>query len=206
MRKRLLRAATLYLIPPFAALLIWLLYRLNKKEYYLDGDIKGRAAIFAVWHGDLLMLGQLYRRYRKRVHGKVLISDHFDGRLISRTISYFGFETIVGSTSKRAVGALIEAIRALREGYDVGITPDGPRGPRHQVGSGIVKMAQKTGAPIVLVSIVPSSYWEFASWDRFKIPKPFGTLRFYTQCVDVRGLSLEEAKRLIKEGLERHAR
>ena len=204
MKKKIARALALFFLPPIGAFLIWLLYRLNKKEFHLDPTVSDKPTIFAVWHGDLLMLSYLYYQYRKKPHAKVLISDHFDGLIISKTIRYFGFETIAGSTNRNAVKALMQAIKALKEGYDVGITPDGPKGPRHTVSDGVIVMAQKAKADIVLVRIKPTKYWQFNSWDRFKVPKPFGVLQYYTKRVDVTGLDLEEARVILKEGLSAH--
>lgn len=181
--------------------MIWLLYRLNKKEFHIDENVGDEPTIFAVWHGDLLMLPYLYFQYRKTPHAKVLISDHFDGLIISKTIRYFGLDTIAGSTNRNAVKALLLGIKALKEGYDIGITPDGPKGPRHEASDGIVVMAQKASAPVVLVEIKPTKYWEFNSWDRFKVPKPFGVLKYYAKKVDLSHLEMKEAKEIVNKGL-----
>lgn len=162
-------------------------------------------AIFACWHGELLMLPYLYFYYRKTPHAKVLISSHFDGMLISKTIKYFGLDTISGSTNRNATRVLMQGIRTLKDGYDIGITPDGPKGPRHEVADGVVIMAQKTGAKVVLVRIIPTKYWQLRSWDRFIIPKPFGTLNYYTTApLDLASLEMQEARDLIKKELEKH--
>ena len=70
--------------------------------------------------------------------------------------------------------------QALRElhtwaerGYDLSITPDGPRGPRYVVADGAVALAQITGLPLL-----PAAYhlnWKITlkSWDGFQIPLPF---------------------------------
>ena len=148
------------------------------------------------------MLPYLYRYYRKEPKGKVLISPHFDGKLIAKTIKFFGLDSLAGSSDKNPARVLIQAIKSLKEGYDIGITPDGPKGPRHKVADGIIVMAQKTGAKIVLVEIKPTKYWKLNSWDKFVIPKPFGTIHYYTSSeIDVSGLSLEEARTLIQEEL-----
>ncbi|SFV52457.1 Protein of unknown function DUF374 [hydrothermal vent metagenome] len=204
MKKKIARALALFFLPPIGAFLIWLLYRLNKKEFYIDPSVSDKPTIFAVWHGDLLMLSYLYFQYRKKPHAKVLISDHFDGLIISKTIRYFGFETIAGSTNRKAVKVLLQGIKALKEGYDIGITPDGPKGPRHTVSDGVIVMAQKTGADIVLVEIKPTKYWQFGSWDRFKVPKPFGVLKYYAKRVNISDMKLEEARELIAKGLCAH--
>jgi len=203
--KYFLRSLTLLIVPYFASLIIRILSATNKKEFHSPDSIGDDPIIFACWHGDLLMFQYPYKKYRKTIHAKVLISDHFDGLLISKIIKYFGFGTIAGSSNRNAARALIQAIRTIKEGYDIGITPDGPKGPRHTVSDGVIVMAQKTKAKIVLVEIKPTKYWQLDSWDKFTIPKPFGKINYYsTKPIDVTGMELEEAKKLIKKGLLKH--
>ena len=205
MAKKLLRALALAIVPFIGSMLIRFIYLTNKKEFNSPENISDEPTIFACWHGELLMLPYLYFNYRKTPNAKVLISSHFDGMLISKTIKYFGLETISGSTNRNATRVLMQGIRALKDGYDIGITPDGPKGPRHEVADGIIAMAQKTNAKIVLVEIKPTRFWQFNSWDKFTIPKPFSTLRFYsTSPIDVSFLGMSEAKSLIKKGLLKH--
>lgn len=205
MLKKVLRSFALVLVPFIGALMIRFLYLTNKKKFHSPDFISDEPIIFACWHGELLMLPYLYSHYRKTAHAKVLISSHFDGALISKTIKYFGLDTISGSTNRNASRVLIQGIKTLKEGYDIGITPDGPKGPRHEVADGIVVMAQKTKAKIVLVEIKPTKYWQLNSWDKFTIPKPFGTINYYsTDCIDVSDMDLEKARKLIKEGLLKH--
>ncbi|HUH43449.1 MAG: lysophospholipid acyltransferase family protein [Sulfurimonas sp.] len=205
MVKKLLRALALLVVPFIASLFIRFLYATNKKNFHSPESISDEPIIFACWHGELLMLPYLYSKYRKTPHAKVLISSHFDGLLISKTIKYFGLGTIAGSTNRNAARVLIQAITAIKDGYDIGITPDGPKGPRHEVADGIIAMAQKTKAKIVLVEIKPTKFWQLNSWDKFTIPKPFGTLNYYsTQPIDVSNLDIISAKKLIEEGLLKH--
>ena len=205
MLKKTLRFLALILVPFIGSLVIRFLYFTNKKNFYSPKTISDEPIIFACWHGELLMLPYLYLHYRKTPHAKVLISSHFDGTLISRTIKYFGLGTISGSTNRNASRVLIQGIKALKDGYDIGITPDGPKGPRHEAADGVVVMAQKAKAKIVLVEIKPTKFWQFNSWDKFVIPKPFGTLNYYsTEPIDVSGMELQEAKKLVKEGLLKH--
>lgn len=205
MLKKLFRALALIIVPFVASVLIRLIYATNKKKFHSPPSVGDEPIIFACWHGELLMLPYLYSKYRKTPHAKVLISSHFDGMLISKTIKYFGLGTIEGSTNRNATRVLMQGIRALKDGYDIGITPDGPKGPRHEVADGIIAMAQKANAKIVLVEIKPTKFWQFKSWDKFTIPKPFGTLNYYsTLPIDVASLDMQEAKILIKEGLLKH--
>ena len=203
--KKILRFLALILLPFIGSLMIRVLYRTNKINFHSPKTISDEPIIFACWHGELLMLPYLYSHYRKTPHAKVLISNHFDGELISRTIKYFGLGTLAGSTTRNAARVLIQAIKTIKEGFDIGITPDGPKGPRHEVADGIIIMAQKTKAKIVLVEIKPRKYWQLNSWDKFVIPKPFGIINYYsTPEIDVSGMELEEARNLLKKGLLKH--
>ena len=205
MRKKISRYLALIFLPFIGSLLIRLLYKTNKNIFHAPLSLSYEPIIFACWHGELLMLPYLYSHYRKEPHAKVLISNHFDGELISKTIKYFGLETLAGSTTRNAARVLIQSIKSIKDGYDIGITPDGPKGPKGEVADGIVVMAQKAKAKIVLVEIKPTKYWQLNSWDRFTIPKPFGTINFYaTQAIDISGLGFEEARELIKKGLDTH--
>ena len=205
MIKEVSRFLALTFLPFIAALIIRFLYLTNKKKFHSPTTIPTEPIIFACWHGELLMLPYLYKHYRKVPHAKVLISPHFDGKLISKTVKYFGLETITGSSNKNAARTLIRAIKSLKGGYDIGITPDGPKGPRMEVADGIIMMAQKTKSKIVLIKLRPTKFWQLNSWDKFIIPKPFGTLHFYaTDAISIDALDIQEAKKLIKKGLEPH--
>jgi len=203
--KKLSRALALYLVPFLGSLIIRVLYLTNKKEFIGPESLSDEPFIMACWHGELLMIPYAYNRYKKIPNVKLLISDHFDGSLIALTLEKFGFGTIRGSSTRNAARALLGAIKELKNGSDLGITPDGPKGPRHEVADGIVVMAQKAGVKIVLVEIKPSSYWQLSSWDKFVIPKPFGLIRYYiSDMIDVKDMDLVESKVIIKEGLLKH--
>lgn len=194
------------LIPFIGISVIRFIYLTNRKIFHLPADIPKEPIIFACWHGDLLMQPFFYFQFRKIPKLKVLISDHFDGVLISRIIKFLKFDTIAGSTNRNAAKVLIQAIKGIKEGYDIGITPDGPQGPRYFMSDGIVVMAQKTGSKVIVYNCRPTKYWQLGSWDRFVIPKPFGTLEFFAcEPIDLSGYSLEDAKKLIHERLMEHA-
>src|SRR5690606_33205528 len=77
------------------------------------------------------------------------------------------------STSRGAARALLTLVRELQDGHVVAITPDGPRGPRHEAQPGVVAAAQKSGAPVIAIGVAYSGAWSLGSWDRFRIPYPF---------------------------------
>ena len=205
MFKKLSRSFALVVVPFLGSLLIKFLHLTNKNIFHGPAELSDEAFILGCWHNDLLMLPYPYLQYRKVFHVKAMISNHFDGELIARTIKHFGIGHIAGSSNKNAARVLIQAMKNIKNGVDIAITPDGPRGPRHSVADGIVVIAQKTQAKVVLVSIKPSKYWQLNSWDKFIIPKPFGTINYYiSQELDIASMDKEEARTLIEKGLLAH--
>jgi lysophospholipid acyltransferase (LPLAT)-like uncharacterized protein len=132
--------------------------------------------IAAIWHNRLALampIWKWWQRSRPNEHLAALISASRDGALLARTFSYFGIKPIRGSSSRRGGQALLELTSALRDGLNVAITPDGPRGPRYKVQPGIISLAQVTGVPIVPIGVQVSRKKQLRSWDRFQIPYPF---------------------------------
>lgn len=206
MRKRFLRTLALTLVPFIGALLIRFIYLTSRKHFHMPQDIPQEPVVFAFWHGDLLLQPYLYYQFRKTPKAKVLISDHFDGQIIARIMTFFHLGTIHGSTTRGGAKVLIQGLKSLSEGYDIGITPDGPKGPRYTVSDGVVVMAQKRQAKVIVYSCVPSSFWQLGSWDRFVIPKPFGILNFYaSEPIDLKDLEMDEAKERLHKALMLHA-
>ncbi len=206
MFKKFSRAFALAVLPFIGSLLIRFIYVTSKKRFYLPHVIPNEPVIFAFWHADLLMQTYAYHQLRSIPKIKVLISEHFDGKIIAAVSHFFKLGTIHGSTTRGGAKVLIQGLKALSQGYDIGITPDGPKGPRYSVGDGVIIMAQKRHTKVIVFHCRPSRYWQFSSWDRFVVPKPFGTLEFYaSQPIDLEGLEMEEAKTLIKEHLMKYA-
>jgi lysophospholipid acyltransferase (LPLAT)-like uncharacterized protein len=92
----------------------------------------------------------------------------------------------------------------MKKGDDLLVTPDGPRGPRHEISQGALALAMKSKAPIMVVNYLPSSFWQLESWDRFVIPKPFARLDFYIKIVSVEGMEMEEANAYLREKMLEH--
>ena len=196
------RSLGLKILPIIGSIIIRLLFLTNKKKFHAPKTLGEDNFIMACWHGQLFMIPYAYTYFRAKPKVKLLISEHFDGDLIAKTLGFFGFGTIRGSSTRGGVKALLQGIKEIKMGYDVGITPDGPKGPRHEVHDGIVVMAQKAGVKIVLVEIKPSKYWQINSWDKFVIPKPFGEIEYFiSKPIDISGMDMDDAKRLIKNGM-----
>ncbi len=132
--------------------------------------------ILAFWHGRLMMMPYCWRRGKAM---NMLISQHRDGELIARTIGHLGLGAVRGSSArpgkldKGGAGALRAMVKQLSQNQYVGITPDGPRGPRQRVGDGVLSVARLSGAPIIPVSFATTRRIHARSWDRFLIALPF---------------------------------
>lgn len=140
------------------------------QQHFADAVGHGEApVVVAFWHGRLLYLLWLYRRQR----ATVLVSHSRDGEFVSQILACFGLQPTRGSTSHGGRRGLLEMVKKVRQGYIVGFTPDGPRGPRYQAQAGIVMVAKRTGAAILPVAY--SARWQkvLRTWDRFVVPLPF---------------------------------
>lgn len=150
MFKELKYTIMLNVLPPLIYLFLHILKMTCRIRYEYSPSFhamweRGENVIVCFWHGRLLMMPFANRRGK----GKVLISRHRDGEFIARVMRYFGLGTIRGSYRKGTVSSLREIIQDLKAGFDVAITPDGPKGPRFEVKKGIVELAKLTGKPIV---------------------------------------------------------
>ena len=108
-----------------------------------------------------------------------MTSKSFDGEYIARFIQRFGYGAVRGSSTRGAVGAIVEMARLMRAGCTTAFTIDGPKGPRYVAKSGAVLLAKKSGHPIMPVTMSLERYWTLPSWDKFQIPKPFTRARVY---------------------------
>lgn len=133
---------------------------------------KAGGEIYCFWHQCVLPTALYYRR----THAVILISQSFDGELITRTLRLFGFDAVRGSSS-RAGGEGLRGLQRVVESRRPAIfTADGPRGPIYQTKMGPIKLAQMTGAPIGAFHFQPECAWVINSWDRFLVPKPFSRI------------------------------
>lgn len=152
--------------------LVWLTSRFETiggdrpAPYWRDGQ----PFILAFWHGRLLMAP---KAWPPGASMNMLISGHADGRIIADAIAHFGLGTITGSKSKGGLAALRAMVRALGEGQNIGVTPDGPRGPLMRTSPGIIAAAKLSGAAIIPLSFATTRRIILGSWDRFHLALPF---------------------------------
>ncbi len=157
-------------------------------------------AIFCIWHNRLALSPILYRKIFRSHFPKrrlaAMVSASRDGGMLARVLELFDVQPIRGSSSKRGTQALREATTCLREGINLAITPDGPRGPCYELQPGLILLGQLTGRPIIPVSYRLSWKIRLKSWDRFQIPLPF------SRCEVRLGKPLKIPRKLSKEQQE----
>ena len=143
---------------------------------------KKRSFIYSFWHDQLLMCPLTWDSDSEI---KVLISKHRDGDIISKVISILGFGSIRGSTNKPkknknkgSLKAVRQIIKSLDNNISIGISPDGPKGPRHIVSDGVIHIARLSQKEIVPVGIGFKRKWILNTWDKFIIPKIFNEICF----------------------------
>jgi len=192
--KEISRKIGAFLIPPILFVvmkLLWLTYR--KKYHFIDAPIEGQC-MAVTWHAELFISPQVYRKLRKHQTTSAIIAQHYDGELIARTFEFLHILPLRGSSRRGAKAVLIAAIKALKEGSSIMVTPDGPKGPRYSMSDGAVSLALRSNLPLMVVNYKPSSYWKLKSWDEFVVPKPFSKLEIYHQVIHIDGMEKEEAK------------
>jgi lysophospholipid acyltransferase (LPLAT)-like uncharacterized protein len=140
---------------------------------------------FVLWHNRLFLASEIHRRYRAQRPLYALISASKDGALLTAFFSMVGgLRAVRGSSSnfgREAASALVEA---QRSGHDIGITPDGPRGPCYELKAGAVIVPRRTGAPVILVGGEFEAAWRLNSWDHFYLPKPFSRVRLRCELIE----------------------
>jgi lysophospholipid acyltransferase (LPLAT)-like uncharacterized protein len=133
----------------------------------------------ALWHQDLVacLLSQ------KKHWGEfaALCSASKDGEMISIAMKRLGVIPVRGSSKKGGTKAKEQLIEIIKKGgVTIAITIDGPTGPIYEIKSGIIEMAQASGAPIVPYLARGKRNWVINSWDKMNIPKPFTKVYTYT--------------------------
>lgn len=169
---------------------------------HLDKELERKGALIAMWHGRMVVPVHPFRN--RGWH--VLVSPSEDGDLSEGMLHRFGFKVVRGSSSRGGARALRELLGVLDGGGVVAITPDGPRGPMHNVNLGLAWMARATGRSVLPFGCVADRTWRLSSWDRFTIPKPGARVALtYGPAVAVSrdggDAELERAAQAIREGL-----
>lgn len=145
-------------------------------EPYWSGQ--GRLVV-CVWHGRFPQAHKLWKFGPGATKAVFLVSRSREGAIAAHAAQTLGVAVVRGSAAKGAQDkggfeAGRDLVRQVAAGRIVGMTPDGPRGPRMRARLGPVNLARLAQAP--LLPLAWSTRWRivFGSWDRFILPLPFG--------------------------------
>lgn len=170
---------------------------------------RGAPIVACFWHGRLAVMRAAWRDDPARFH--MLISGHRDGEVIAVAMRKLGFPVISGSSRRGGSSALRAMCQVLWDGGSVGVTPDGPRGPRMRAKLGAIKAAQAAGVPIVPVTGAVARCKILKTWDRFMGADFFsrGVIRFGTPIIvpgDADRAVMEARRAELEESLNRLTR
>ncbi len=159
--------------------------------------------VIILWHNRLFLAASVFRRFRKHRGVCGLVSASRDGAWLAAFFSLMGLGSVRGSSSQRTLESSRELIKTLQSGKDIGLTPDGPRGPRYDFKKGAVRVAKQAGAPIMLISGRLERAWRLRSWDRFYLPVPFSRVemkvRYFPHYESLGVESVEEGAAFLKK-------
>ena len=125
-------------------------------------------AIYIFWHEYISFAVWFGSRWRPAI----LLSQHRDAELLTTTCEFLGYEPVRGSSTRGGVKAMREMLR-VAPGVSLGITPDGPTGPRRELAPGCIFLASKLQMPLILMGIGFDRPWRYTrAWDHAAIPKP----------------------------------
>ena len=167
---------------------------------------RNERVVVAFWHGQLALMQAAYRGRGAGIC--IQVSQHSDGEIITRAVRPYGVRAARGSATRGGLGSVRRMLEAFRQGYDLAIALDGPRGPRHRAKPGAIRLGQATGARLFPVACAPRRGYAFGSWDRFIVPMPFTRLYYAfgtPLCVprDADDAAIERARAALESQLAR---
>lgn len=195
MKKKFLKNKFILKFLSFIAYIyVWLVYLTSKNKFFIDSDLKNNY-IICIWHNNFLMMPFLYNaiiktklknnlKIKSGAKAYLLTSNHNNGNLVEAYFSLFNFISIRGSTNrngnnKDGARAFFKMLDVLKNGFEIGITPDGPIGPPKSITDGVIILSKKSQKPIKIAFIKFKKYYELKTWDSFQIPKIFNSIEYH---------------------------
>ncbi len=181
----------------FLAKLIEFLYPIWVKtlKITVNGDDEARPCAYVFWHSKMFPL--LHSWKNRGIC--VLVSSHRDGELAVGLLKKYGYTLARGSSTRGGVRGGKKLLEALKNGFSIAITPDGPRGPRWRFKEETHRFLKLAGVPAILIGVGYSKHNKLGSWDRFELPMPFSRCVIELIKVDPRGKSRDEMEKLLGE-------
>ena len=182
-KKKLLKNFFVQIILAFVVALYIFFVRITSKIKFVNTSIpksfwkNNKPFILAFWHSQLMMISYSWKS-PKIIN--ILASGHSDGRFGAKVGKYFKLNNIPTSLNGNNY-ALRSIFKILRNNNYIGITPDGPRGPKEVVSEGIIKLAKITNTPIIACGFWSSNNFRLKSWDGFLVTLPFSSCCYVWQ-------------------------
>jgi hypothetical protein len=161
-------------VPTFATALLKFAFSTSKttvlnEEIWSTIDEQGAHCLAALWHENIAPTVYLLRN--RGFTG--LVSQSFDGELAARMLKKFDVRSVRGSSSRGGLKAMGELLNEVNETQLVGLTIDGPKGPRRKAKPGLAMLSAQSNLPILPIASVISPSRRLNSWDRMPLPLPF---------------------------------
>lgn len=164
---------------------------------------KDRKQIVMLWHNRLTIAPHLLNQLTPEIQYAAVVSSSKDGQLLAKMVGRFSNGTVIKVPHDLRHEALRQMVKVLKEKEVVPvITPDGPRGPRYTIKGGVALAAKEANALIIPMSWNADKFWEFGTWDRMRLPKPFSRITLvFGEPVDLKDDSSESSLDKLKHSL-----
>lgn len=176
MKKSFIKDKLIFLTVPLLAHIIIRFIGITTNKTYVNSEKifqynkEGKQMMVCFWHDHMVLSPYCYRG--KKVY--IMASQHKDGHLVGLAMKYFShLDYVLGSTTRGWLGGVKDMLRVAKNNNDLALTPDGPKGPRHEAKLGAIGIAKLTGLPIFPAAFVAKRKKFFNSWDKFMLPYPF---------------------------------
>lgn len=171
----------------------------NRERF--EALVREGGVILPFWHNRIIggCTAPVFRPH----DSVVIISEHFDGEIIARVAACFSHRSTRGSPKAHGLEALKGLETELMKGSIVGITPDGPRGPKYKAQPGVAMLCMHSGRTVLPFTASARSRWKFASWDAFELPKPFSEITIVFGNELRAGKDIETTRKMIEDEMRR---
>lgn len=166
----------IFLIVPAIVHIIIRFINLTTRKTYINSEKifennkNGKQMMICFWHDHMVLSPRCYKG--EKVY--IMASQHKDGKLVGEAMKHFShLDYVLGSTTRGWMAGVKSMLKVARKGFDLALTPDGPKGPRHEVKMGAIGIAKITGMPIYPVAFIAKNKKIFNSWDKYMLPYPF---------------------------------
>ncbi len=208
MKKNSIQGKLVIFIEQYIAWFFLICLRLCLRYRISGNPYKGQRVVYVLWHQNILSV--LLTRIYEKVG--IVVSASFDGELIAAPAELLGYRAIRGSSSKNSVSALKEMLQFIKTN-SVAVTPDGPKGPPYKIKEGAVFLAYMAKLPIIPVIVHTRRKWQFNSWDRFILPKPFSLTEIHymdpvyitskdeiaSKCVEIEDMMIKAHEKMFRK-------